>query len=29
MTSDRDLARRLNAYALDPLGFVRAVFPWG
>jgi hypothetical protein len=29
MTTDRDLARRLNAYALDPLGFVRAVFPWG
>jgi hypothetical protein len=27
--SDRDLAERLSGYALDPLGFVRAVFPWG
>jgi hypothetical protein len=26
---DRDLAKRLSGYALDPLGFVRAVFPWG
>jgi hypothetical protein len=27
--SERDLAKRLAGYALDPLGFVRAVFPWG